>query len=608
MIALRHFLLAAALLLPVALPAAIEVTARFDPPRIALGDRSQYIVEISESSGGGIPQPERITRLPLPAVEGMTLRGGRVSTSQQTSIVNGVAEHRITQQLLFDAVPQTKRRFTVPAFALEYKGATLTVPAADLLVIDRNADAAPTVDELIFLEAGLPDTLYVGQSVEVPLTLYVSQQVELQDLGNFSREGDGFSVSDLPAEAERGTTVRDGRRYITFRWPLKVTPLSAGSQAISFRFDVLARLPERPTSATAPSGPLSLGMLDEFFVRPQRFSLYTRDQPVEVRSLPAENRPDGFTGAIGDLGLRVFLDREETREGEPVMLSVIVSGKGNFDRIGAPQLGETDDWRRYPPEDHFEAGDALGLQGSKRFDFVLLPNRTGTLEVPGVEFAFFDPEIGDYIGLSSPALEVAVTSAAAAPATAAGGTEPTGSPDGKDPTPPPASYDPLDRFLAVDFGYRPAAAPATSLLDSLWFPAANGVALLAFGAVALTLWHRHHLARGSAAIQHEASAELRKVRREADERAEAGDVAGFHAAAQKALRLAATRRIGRPFHAASHAELATALDSVNLPPATRSALAALARESDDLRFSGANPRAADLERSRQQLDQVLRAL
>ena len=83
--------------------AEISVKARFNPPRIALGDRAQYLVEVKETSSTGTPSVERITSLPILESGGLELKNGRTSSSQQTNIFNGRAEYSVTQSLVIDA-------------------------------------------------------------------------------------------------------------------------------------------------------------------------------------------------------------------------------------------------------------------------------------------------------------------------------------------------------------------------------------------------------------------------------------------------------------------------------------------------------------------------
>ena len=126
--------------------AEISVKARFNPPRIALGDRAQYLVEVKETSSTGTPSVERITSLPILESGGLELKNGRTSSSQQTNIFNGRAEYSVTQSLVIDAEAPNEGNYRIPSYVFEYKGQRLQAPEAKLEVLPRSADAGPTRD------------------------------------------------------------------------------------------------------------------------------------------------------------------------------------------------------------------------------------------------------------------------------------------------------------------------------------------------------------------------------------------------------------------------------------------------------------------------------
>ncbi len=73
--------------------AEISVTAIFNPPRIALGDKAQYVLEIKETDTNRQPEIESVTSLPIPQSGGLELTYSRTGTGQQTSFINGAREY-----------------------------------------------------------------------------------------------------------------------------------------------------------------------------------------------------------------------------------------------------------------------------------------------------------------------------------------------------------------------------------------------------------------------------------------------------------------------------------------------------------------------------------
>ncbi len=578
-------------LLPLA--AEFSVTARFDPPKIADGGRARYIVEITETAADRMPEPEPVASLPIPDPGDLELRNGRTSTSRQTRIVNASTEYRLTQSLVVDAVPPGTGTYTIPGYTIPYKGRDLRAPAASLEVVARAADAAPTVDELLFLRAELPDALYVGQSVRTDLKLYVSDDVRLTGLNAFDREADGFTVSDLPEEQEESVEVVDGHRYRVLTWPLVVTPISAGAQSLEFQLNVTARVPEprRPRRDPFGRSPFGSSILDNFFGRSERINLFTEPMEIEVKPLPEAGRPPVFTGAIGDFNMEVFADAETTQTGEPILLSVRLSGAGNFDRIAAPPLPDAAGWRQYDPETKFQADDAFGLRGSKRFDYVFLPERSGSLELPPVTFAFFDPEAERYVTLESPPIPVEVEGAtsptAPVPSPAADGNGAAGDPEAD------AALSAETRLLLPQYQNRPGRAIRPSWLRSPALWSLNAGALIALLVAGVFLRRQKRLRQDHAFAQQQA---IRKAYHHLKAQLDQASPEHLLTLAPRLLRHHLSLTSGCDLRNADRERLRDATSG----PEAREALDALLDTGDAARFA-AGPSLPDPEAFRRQL-------
>ena len=601
---LRNAFLILSIFAASALDAEIKVSTRFEPPRIAAGNTSKYIVEIVESDGSSMPSPERITSLPIPQSGGLTLRNGSISTGQQTRITNGVREFSSTQQLIIDAAVSEAGSYTIPAYIFEYKGGRLQAPAATLTVVERSVDAAPSVDELIFLKADAPQKLYVGQTTPITLKLYVSDNVQLRGLNAFERSADGFTVSRLPDESIDSTEMVNGRRYRVLNWPMKITPISAGLQDLNFQFTLTAQMPNQRNTRNAPgrSSPFGGSLFDDFFGRSERFNIYTEATQIEVRALPAEGRPESFSGAIGDFNMEVYADADVTRVDEPIMLSLKLSGRGNFDRIKGPEMPTNTGWRNYSPEAFFESNDSLALKGVKRFDYVFVPEKSGALKLPEVSFAFFDPKAEKYVELTSPALSVQV----------APSNRPSVAPQPQAPATDisaPAlnlaqTLTPEKHLLTLD--YRPSAGRTikSNRLFSSWFYGLNTAALLTLIASAIWISKRKRLQQDAdAALIHQAKHDLKAALKTS----QSSDAEIFYRSAQEAIRLASTKRIKRNLRSADLSELEEHFKQIGLPEEVIQNTRTLFQDADNHRFSGIIS-STDLTSARTRLNTILKAL
>ena len=591
-------------LLSLSTSAEINVTAIFNPPRIALGDKAQYVLEIKETSTSEQPEIERVTSLPIPQSGGLDLTNGRTGTSQQTSIINGAREYSITQQLIIDADAPRIGTFTLPTYVFQYKGQTLRAPAATLQVVERAADAGPTTDELIFLKADTPDQLYIGQTTTLELKLYIAQNVRLSGLNSFDRNADGFTISELPDSRETSEIV-NGRSYRVLNWTLTITPIQIGPQDLNFQFTVSASLPGQNNRTRDPLGRRGFGssLFDDFFARSERFNLSTEPATIEVLALPTADKPASFTGAIGDFAMQVYTDRNQTQVGEPIMLSVEISGNGNFDRINGPTIPETAHWRSYEPESNFQPRIAGSiLLGTKRFDYVMIPKQAGILEIPEIRFAYFEPETQRYTQLSSPAIEIEVSPSDRPAAPSGKGTQ----------TAPPPSMEilPLQQELTVEealltLDYLPSSSHQTSHWNKPRFWSINAVIAVGLVTIGLVLRRKRRLKEDPTyADQQSAKQELRTTKAAAQQAKVADD---FYAQAQNAIRLAVTYRSGENHRTANIDTLCEAMLKTGFSERTISQTSRLFATADALRFAGKKSN-GDLAKAKTELEGILKAL
>ncbi|HAV13287.1 MAG TPA: hypothetical protein DCX06_07345 [Opitutae bacterium] len=601
--------LALLLLSAILADARITVSAQFQPKEIMLGDEAHYVVAITETSESGKPEIERVTSLPIPQSGGLTLRNGRVSSSQQSTIVNFKASHSITQNLIIEAVAPRVGNFTVPSYAFTYKGNTYTAPAATLRVNERDANAPPPINELIFLKVDAPSELYIGQTTEIELKLYVHEQARYRGYESFERKADGFTITDLP-EATDSIERIGNYRYQVLRWPLTITPIQSGLQDLNFEFSVVAEVPDNRNQRDrfGRSSPFGGGIFDNFFSRSERFNLFNEPTQINVLPLPESGKPESFSGAVGDFSIQVSTDAENSRAGEPIMLSLIVTGTGNFDRISGPELPESTDWRNYDPESSVEIDEALPLKGVKRFDYVFIPQRAGKLTLPEVNFSFFDPADEAYVELSAPPIAVQV-----APSLRSAFTPQTTQPAAN--TAPQAQLQinkilsAEEALLTLDYRPEPSTPNGFALLNRPSFYLYNSVALIALIIVAYALNKRRRLATDADYAQQQAAKkELKTAVASANSAQNQNSAEDFYRSAQDAVRLAASVRFGQNLRAAEFATLRSLFEDNGQKTETIQAAHSIFEQADALRFSGQSSNSADLRTARQQLDHILKAL
>lgn len=128
----------------------------------------------------------------------------------------------------------------------------------------------------------------------------------------------------------------------------------------------------------------------------RRFKLETEKSILSVESLPVDGRPKNFTGAIGEFVVFQKLSARSVELGEPITLTLSISGQGNFDRIQAPPIPANGKWKVYEPKRSFTPTDSLGYKGVETIEYVLTPQAQDIDSTPRIEFSYFDAQEGVY--------------------------------------------------------------------------------------------------------------------------------------------------------------------------------------------------------------------
>ncbi|HCQ16183.1 MAG: hypothetical protein CMI36_07375 [Owenweeksia sp.] len=143
---------------------------------------------------------------------------------------------------------------------------------------------------------------------------------------------------------------------------------------------------------------------------------------INVKPLPEAGKPSGFAGAVGRYTMDVSLSRNELSANESVTLKITIKGEGNLKLLDVPTPEIPNAFEAYDPKfsEKINVG-AYGMNGSKTFEYLLIPRYGGTYKIPPVEFSYFDPRTERYETIRSEEFEVKVSGAPAQPGQTNGG-------------------------------------------------------------------------------------------------------------------------------------------------------------------------------------------
>lgn len=502
-----------AALAPAAAADDLTVTARVDRATVALGQT----MTLSITAEGTMRQ---VSAPSLPPLQAFVVQSSGSSTSM--SWVNG--QMSASKTWSYTLVPREVGRFTIGSAEVDFGGDTYRTDPIVVEVVEGGAAApVPRTEEhpSTGVDSGGRD-VFITSSVDkrrafvdeqVTLSFRFYRRVNLIERPRYNAPDlTGFWVEDLGDQEEYYEDV-DGLRY-------RVTEIKT------------ALFGAKPGTATI--GPATL-IYEEgrsgfpFFAGGRPRTLTTQPIEVEILPLPNEGRPADFEGAVGRFDVSERLDADNVPALSPVTLRVRIEGAGNIRTVPAPEIEEIPGFKVY------ESGTSTKITkknrtvgGVKVYEYVLVPQASGTLTVPGVSFSYFDPSQGEYSRAGSGDLTLTVTPAAP-------GAEPG-------MVSVPAAISRVGRDIRyIHEGGRALERAPEPIHGRPWFLALQLVPLVGLGGALVVRRRRDRYAEDSGLIGYvRAPRAARRELREAAARLRAGE----HAAACSAVARSVTDFIG----------------------------------------------------------------
>jgi hypothetical protein len=318
----------------------VTASAVFDPPILRLMRFGEYRVTITGATSG-IELPD-----PLTTPEGLILE--LTEKTPTINVVNG--QRTVAMTFRYTATTARAGTFVMPSFTANVAGTAVTVPAAQLTVQEPGPADLPYQSATAVLDLQDGD-YYVGQMLPARLLVFDTADEAVQAIANITKPSGDF-LFQSQSGSRRDRVMWQGKMQSAMVTPLRLIPIKPGESEISVQAIVFVT---RLTSIGRSSGNTSQAMLDTPPVR------------VRVRPLPEAGRKPGFTGAIGKFELgKPTLSASEVAVGDPLTLTVEVTGEGNLESISPPALDGGEAWQTFTPTVEVDR-DAFSARGSKSF-------------------------------------------------------------------------------------------------------------------------------------------------------------------------------------------------------------------------------------------------
>lgn len=266
----------------------------------------------------------------------------------------------------------------------------------------------------------------LGEQITAVYKLYarIPMQVAISQLPSLN----GFWTQDfdIPKQQKPVEEIVNGQKYQTFVLKKSALfPQQSGKLILdAAEADGTAHVPVKIQHRSLFDDPFfkqafggTLMMSDPMFSDPfaetgyQQIPVHLKSQPVSINvaELPTKDKPNNFTGAVGQFSINGKLDKTELTTDDVATLKIVISGSGNLKLFNAPALNLPPGLDSYDPNviDTI-MGRTTTISGEKIISYSIAPRNPGTYEIPPVALSYFDPTTNTYKSVTTSSFQLTV--------------------------------------------------------------------------------------------------------------------------------------------------------------------------------------------------------
>ena len=372
----------------------ISVESYVDKTKVGINDYIKLTIEFTGENANKIRTPD------ISKIRGFTNLGSSSSSSSNIVIVNGKMERTVTKSFTYKLQPQKEGTFLIPPINIRYKKQNLNTAPFRITVVEESQEPTPPTsnkfnrnekkqsDKLtdnLFLIAEVDNrNVYKDEPITVNYRLYTKY-----DISNLSFAGEPnfnkFWKENIftPSKIKFTRTNYKGTLFNTMLMrSVALFPSDTGNLIVP-SLELLVDIRTKPAS-----------FFD--FGSVKRYTIKSKSVGVKVKELPIENRPQNFSGAVGNFNFSSKISDTEIKVGDSFTYTLEIRGTGNIKHFDIPVLPELQHLRFIDPEVSIKINDNK-ISGTKTIKYLVIAQEKGSFTIPSISFSFFDTNQKKYI-------------------------------------------------------------------------------------------------------------------------------------------------------------------------------------------------------------------
>lgn len=386
-----------------------KLTAQASKTRVAVGEQFQISFTINTSCNN----------FQAPSLVNFDVYSGPNQSSSMT-FVNGSMNQSVSLSYIIAAKKEGK--FTIGPASVNINGGNIQSNSITIEVVKGNTNpqnqnnqssqnsisTAENVNDNLFIKTSVDKTkAYQGEQITVTHKVY-SRYPQLRGFQDIKFPNyNGFWTQDMPSNQQIQLTneIVNGVNYQVAE--LKRTYMFAQRsgkleiEPMNVECAVRKQSNRRPRDIWEQ---MMGGGYEDVII-----AIKSKPIIIEIIPLPESKKPEGFSGAVGNYSFKTQLSNDKIKANDAINLTISLSGSGNIKLIEPSPIHFPEDFETYDPKvkENIVAG-ANGVNGSKTFDYLIIPRHEGDYKIDQLNFSYFDPQKKEYITIPSPEFNIHV--------------------------------------------------------------------------------------------------------------------------------------------------------------------------------------------------------
>ena len=339
------------------------------------------------------------------------------SSSSSVQIINGSVTKTNTNTYSFYLRAIKEGKFTIPAATITVNKKKVKSNTFDIEVLKdssgitgkSNGQKASTGSvKDVFLEA-VPNkkSAYVGEQITLTYKIYYTIPISNLSISK-APSYSGFwtkDITDNNGVLQQSSIVKNGQEYhVATAQEIVLIPQKSGTLTIdplSISCIAQIRTERQQQRGYDPFENFFGDIMGTSYTNVKK-ELVSQPIDIEVKPVPAKDKPESFKGAVGQFTFTSKIDKTEMKSNDAFTITFTVSGKGNIELLDIPRPVFPPDFEVYDPKITTNAkSNAYGISGTKKAEYVVIPRVSGDFNLNPTKFSYYDPSKNRYVTLES---------------------------------------------------------------------------------------------------------------------------------------------------------------------------------------------------------------